>query len=102
MPRRSPPPDRAACEDALLPEEVLALRTSAMALGVSPERWTRVPALAAVWGTVAVVRRAERLRENRPGLGAGRALAIAAAEAGLREETVRSRLKSILRQSFGA
>ena len=99
MPRRAPPPDRAACEDALLPEEVIALRMAAEALGVAPERWTRVPALALVWGTVAVVRIAARLREG-SGLGAGRALAVAAGRVGLPEETIRSRLSDFLDQSL--
>ena len=78
----------------------MALRTSAVALGVAPERWTRVPALATVWGTVAAVRIATRLHQS--GLSEGRALAIAAGRVGLKWETVRSRLNDFLVQSFGA
>ena len=100
MPRRAPQPDRVACEAALLPEELVALRTSARALGVSPEQWVRVPLLATMWGTVAAIRIANGLRE-RSGLGEGRALAIAAGRVGLAEETVRSRLRFFSRQSFG-
>ena len=102
MPRRAPPPKRAACEAALLPEELVALRTSALALGVSPDRWTRVPALATVWATVAAVRIAASLCEQSAGLSEGRALAIAAGRVGLKWETVRSRLNDFFGQSFGA
>ena len=100
MPRRAPPPDRAACEDVLLPEELAAIRTSAAAVGVVPDRWTQVESLAYWWGTVSAARWVERLQQQ-SGLSEERALAVAALKLGLNIETLRSRLKRIFQQGYG-
>ena len=69
-------------------------------MGIAPDRWTQVPALERIWGTVAVTRLAAKLQEQN-GLTEDRALGIAAARLGLSDETVRSRLKRFWAQSFG-
>ena len=99
MPPRSPRPDRLACEAALLPDELSALRSSAVELGVPPDRWTHVPALALIWGTVAIVRLAKQRRGEFPGISEDRALAIVAGDLGLSGETIRTRLRSFFRDA---
>ena len=101
MPRRSPPPKRSEAEDALLPHELSALKSSTAALGVALDRWTQVPALAAFWGTVATVRIAEQRRKEFPNLSEDRALAIAAERLDLCGETVRTRLRRFFRHAYG-
>ena len=100
MPRRSPPPDRRIAEDALLPEELSALRQQASLLGVASDKWHLSLSLAMTWGTQAVVRIAERLR-GQSDLPKDRALALAASQLGLNEETVNSRLKQFRHDSHG-
>ena len=100
MPRRSPPPNRLWAEDVLLPEEVRAIKTSAAAMGVPPDRWTHVNSLAHWWGAVATVRLSERLHQE-TGLTGDRALAVAATKLGLNYDTIRSSLYRIFKQSYG-
>ena len=68
------------------------------ALGVPPDLWTNVPAVAVPWGTVATIRLAEQLRV-RFGLSHDEAQARAAIKLGLSEDTIRSRLKRFLRHA---
>ena len=84
----------------LLPEEVAAIRTSAAAVDVPPDRWTQVESLAYWWGTVSAARWVERLQQQ-SGLTEERALAIAATKLGLNFDTLRSRLKRIFNQGYG-
>ena len=100
MPRRAPPPDRLAVEDVLLPEELAAIRTSAVEVGVVPDRWPQVESLAYWWGTVAASRWVARFQQQ-TGLSEERALALAAVKLGLNPETLRSRLKRIFQQGYG-
>ena len=100
MPRRSPPPDRLACEAALSSEELVVLRGQAAAMGVPPDRWDKVPSLASIWGTHATVRLAAKLREQSE-LTEDRALAIAAGKLGLSGETVRTRLRRFFGHAYG-
>ena len=101
MPRRSPPPNRLLVEDALLPEELIALRSSAAVMDVPLDRWPRVTVLAVLWGTVATVRIAKRLRGQYEGLSEDRSLALAAGELGLNGETIRTRLRSFFQDAYG-
>ena len=77
----------------------MALRAQATALGIPPDKWDKVPALAVPWGTHATVRVAATLRLQ--GMTAGRAMAVAAGRLGLNDETITSRLKEFFRHSHG-
>ena len=100
MPRRAPPPDRLACEAALLPEDLTSLRAQAKAFGIPLKRWHKVPGFAAVWATYAAASKAEKLRAQH-GLPEDRALAIVSEPLGLNDETIRSRLRRFYRHARG-
>ena len=100
MSRRAPAPNRAACEAALSPEDLVVLRSMATYAGVPTEGWHLVPSLARVWGLYAVGRLAERFRE-RCALSREDAQARAASEIGVSEETVRSLQRRFFRDAHG-
>ena len=92
MPRQSPPPSRLDLEAALTPADLETLREHASAFGFPADGWDRVPALRTTWGTLAVMRLAERISAG-SGISADKAQDQAAVELGISEETVRTRLK---------
>lgn len=99
MPRRSAPVPQALLESVLSPAERAAVHGQAAALGIPPERWSRVPALARVWECIAAVRLAERIREAN-GAGEKRALLLATSRLGLSADTVQSRLRRFFLDAY--
>ena len=97
MPKRTLP-NRLACEAALHPEDLIGLRRQVSALGVPLDKWHLVPSLGITWSTLAAARIAERLR-GQSGISKDRALAEAAVQIGLNEDTIASRLKDFRRDS---
>ena len=87
---RSPPLKRLAAEDALSEEELGTLRDMATELGIPKDKWDQSPSFAFIWGSYAVARWAERLREIQ-GLSREEAQARASIELGLSEETMMTR-----------
>ena len=87
-----PRPNRLRLEAALSPADLETLREHASTYGFPADGWDRVPSLRTTWGTLAVLRLAERIRE-RSGMSADKAQDEAAVELGISEETVRTRLK---------
>ena len=74
-----------------LPLEVKdTIRALCAAMGVSYDRWHRVPRIAQPFEVLAVQTLAERLR--REGMRRGVAFSLACARLGLRPETIRSRI----------
>ena len=100
MPRRSPPPERLGCEAALTDTDLIALRDQASTLGVAPDGWHLVPSMATLWGTIATLRLAEKLRELH-GLSQEQAQAWAAEKLSLSAETIRTRLKRWPKHAHG-
>ena len=68
-------------------------------MGFPPDRWDHVPVLASVWGTLAVVRLAEQIRA-RFGISEDEALARAAVQVGIPDETIRTRLRRSLEYAY--
>ena len=97
MPKRATP-DRLACEAALHPEDLIALRCQVSGLRLAWDTWHLIPSLGITWSTLAAVRIVERLRAQ-SGISQDRALALAASQIGLNEDTVSSRLKDFRRDS---
>ena len=85
-------PKRLDLEAALKPADLETLREHATAYGIPADGWDRVPSLRTAWGTLAVLRRADRIRA-RSGISADTAQDQAAVELGISEETIRTRLK---------
>ena len=100
MPRRSPPPDRLICEGELSAEELVVLRGMATALGIEPDKWHRTTLLGHPWGTLAVVRLVERLRDEQA-IPTELARVWAADKVGMNDETIKSRLRDFARQARG-
>jgi len=96
VPPAAPPGDRAKMEAALGAEVCRTLRQICRAAGIPPDAWHKVPALARVFETVAVVRLAETV-----GGEAGKdARAAAAVSLGLCPDTQESRLRRWLLDAY--
>lgn len=86
------PGNRTAMEAALGRDLLASLRELCRALGVRPDRWHLVPALARPFETAAALRLAERVQESEGGSWRD-AITDAAVQLNLNPDTVESRSK---------
>ena len=99
MPRRAAHLNREAIEEALTAADIAALRSQCVALGIPPDRWDRVPALAVVWATLAVLRSAARIEET-TGASSESALIESSVRLGVSYDTMRSRIRRMALDAY--
>ena len=95
-----PRPNRLDLEAALSPADLETLREHATTFGFPADGWHRVPSLRSTWGTLAVLRLAERIR-NRSGVSKDAAQAQAAVALGISEDTINTRLRRFFEAAHG-
>ena len=101
MPGRAAPFRRRAVEEALGPEHVAHLRKVFAEIGGPGTGWDGVPAAVQLYGTLAAVRLARRIRSDE-GASAKEAEERAALRLGMSPHTARNRLDRIIRAAYRA